>query len=152
RPLIWINRLAVEAQTNQGKRSDLRAARRSPGSSETDDAPPGQLGATSPPLSLIPGGVQPRFCRRARIVLLLRRILILEDEYFLAEDCAQEIVRRGMEVIGPFGTVEPALQALADEPPDGAIVDLKTQEGMAFEVVEALRDRGTPFVIYSGYD
>jgi ActR/RegA family two-component response regulator len=78
--------------------------------------------------------------------------LILEDEYFLAADCAQEVVRRGMTVIGPFGTVEPALQILVDVPPDGAIVDLGVREGMAFKVVEALRDRGTPFVIYSGYD
>ena len=30
-----------------------------------------------------------------------KRILIVEDEYYLAEDCAQEIVRQGMQVMGP---------------------------------------------------
>jgi ActR/RegA family two-component response regulator len=83
---------------------------------------------------------------------LPRRILILEDEYFIAADCAKEVVRRGMAVIGPLGTVEPALQILTDDTPDGAIIDLKIQEDMAFKVVKALQDRGTPFVIYTGYD
>jgi ActR/RegA family two-component response regulator len=85
-------------------------------------------------------------------VLLPRRILILEDEYFLAADCAKEVARRGMAVIGPFGAVGPAMQILANDTPDGAIVDVKVQEVMAFKVIEALRDRGTPLVIYTGYD
>jgi len=85
-------------------------------------------------------------------VLLPKRILILEDEYFIAADCAKEVVRHRMAVIGLFETVESALQTLAHDNPDGAIVDLKVQEVMAFEVIEALQDRGIPLVIYSGYD
>jgi ActR/RegA family two-component response regulator len=78
--------------------------------------------------------------------------LILEDEYFLAADCAKEVARHGMAVIGPCEAVEPALQILANDAPDGAIVDLKVQEEMAIKVIEALQDRGTPFVVYTGYD
>jgi len=80
-----------------------------------------------------------------------KRILIVEDEYYLAEDCAQEIVRHGMQVMGPIGNVERALQALAQDGLDGAIVDLNLQGELAFKVVQALRDRGVPFVVYTGY-
>jgi len=80
-----------------------------------------------------------------------KRILIVEDEYYLAEDCAQEIVRQGMQVMGPIGSVESALQAVAQDVPDGAIIDLNLQGELAFKVVQALRDRGVPFVVYTGY-
>ena len=80
-----------------------------------------------------------------------KRILIVEDEYYLAEDCAQEIVRHGMQVVGPIGKVESALQTLAQDGPDGAIIDLNLQGELAFKVVQALRDRGVPFIVYTGY-
>jgi ActR/RegA family two-component response regulator len=71
--------------------------------------------------------------------------------YYLAEDCAQEIVRHGMKAIGPIGSVESALQTLAQDGPDGAIIDLNLQGELAFKVVQAVRDRGVPFVVYTGY-
>jgi len=80
-----------------------------------------------------------------------KRILIVEDEFYLAEDCAQEIVRHGMQVIGPIGNVESALQTLAQDGPDGAIIDLNLQGELAFKVVQTVRDRGMPFVVYTGY-
>jgi ActR/RegA family two-component response regulator len=80
-----------------------------------------------------------------------KRILIVEDEYYLAEDCAQEIVRHGMQVVGPIGKVESALQTLAQDGPDCAIIDLNLQGELAFKVVQAVRDRGVPFIVYTGY-
>ena len=80
-----------------------------------------------------------------------KRILILEDEFYLAEDCAQEVVRHGMQVIGPVMNVEHALQALARDGLDGAIVDLNIKKRLAFDVVQALKDRGVPFVVFTGY-
>ena len=80
-----------------------------------------------------------------------KRILILEDEFYLAEDCAQEVVRNGMQVIGPVWKAEHALQALARDGLDGAIIDLNLHQRLAFDVVQALRDRGVPFIVYTGY-
>lgn len=81
-----------------------------------------------------------------------KRILILEDEYFIAADCAQEVIRQGMQVIGPVTTLDEALQALVDDRPNGAIIDLKVQDDdLALTVIEALREQGIPFVVYTGY-
>ena len=56
-----------------------------------------------------------------------------------------------MQVIGPARSVESALQALGQDDPDGAIIDLNLQGELAFMVVQAVRDRGVPFVVYTGY-
>jgi ActR/RegA family two-component response regulator len=80
-----------------------------------------------------------------------KRILILEDEFYLAEDCAQEVVRHGMQVIGPVYNAEHALKALARNGPDGAIIDLNLKGRLALDVVQALKVRGVPFVVFTGY-
>jgi ActR/RegA family two-component response regulator len=80
-----------------------------------------------------------------------KRILILEDEFYLADDCAQEVVRHGMQVIGPVFNAEHALQALARDGPEGAVIDLNLKERLAFDVVQALKDRAVPFVVFTGY-
>ena len=45
--------------------------------------------------------------------LAYRRVLIVEDEYFLADDLAQALRRLGAEVIGPVPTQAQALALLA---------------------------------------
>jgi two-component SAPR family response regulator len=80
-----------------------------------------------------------------------RRILILEDEYFLADDCAKAVARCGMQVIGPFADAANALQALKGNHPDGAIIDINLRGVMAYPVADVLQDRSVPFVFYTGY-
>ena len=81
-----------------------------------------------------------------------QRILILEDEYFIAADCAREVIRQGMQVIGPVPTLDEALRSLVNDRPNGAIIDLKVQDDeLALNVIEALREEGIPFVVYTGY-
>jgi DNA-binding NarL/FixJ family response regulator len=82
----------------------------------------------------------------------MKLILILEDEYFLAEDCAQEVVRAGMHVLGPFHNRESALEALSSRHPDGAIIDVNLAGQSALIVAELLQSRGVPFAFYTGYD
>jgi ActR/RegA family two-component response regulator len=56
-----------------------------------------------------------------------------------------------MQVIGPVWKAEHALQALAQDGPDGAIIDLNLHQRLPFDVVQALRDRVVPFIVYTGY-
>ncbi len=42
------------------------------------------------------------------------RILVVEDEYFLAEDPREALDRQGGEVLGPVPTVSEALELLSN--------------------------------------
>jgi CheY-like chemotaxis protein len=82
-----------------------------------------------------------------------RRILVVEDEYIVAEDLCRELVEQGAEVAGPVPTVARALALLAaDRLIDGAILDVNLRGEMVFPVADALLYRGTPFLFATGYD
>lgn len=81
------------------------------------------------------------------------RVLVVEDEYLLAEDICQELQAAGAEVLGPASTVEGALGLLAhDGGPDVAILDVNLGGERSFPVADALRLRHVPFVFSTGYD
>lgn len=80
------------------------------------------------------------------------RILVAEDEYFIAQDLYEELRGRGAEVAGPVATVSDALAAIAEGNLDGAVIDLNLGGVHAFEVVDALVARGVPAVLATGYD
>ena len=84
--------------------------------------------------------------------LAYRRVLIVEDEYFLADDIAQALNKLGAQVVGPVPSPEKALALLADEPVDAAILDINLRGRMVFPVADALREQGVPFVFATGYD
>src|SRR3712207_5670272 len=84
--------------------------------------------------------------------LAYRRVLIVEDEYFLADDMAQVLRKYGAQVVGPVPSSEKALALLAEEPVDAAILDINLKGQMVFPVADALREQGVPFVFATGYD
>jgi len=79
------------------------------------------------------------------------RVLIVEDEYFLADDLARALRAAGGEPVGPVATAEQAEDLLASEPVDAAILDLNLRGRMASEFVERLATTGLPCLIVSGY-
>ena len=82
-----------------------------------------------------------------------RRVLVVEDEYMLAEDLREELERQGAEVMGPVASVADALEILRSGPaPDMAILDINLGGEMAYPVADALRARDIPFVFATGYD
>ena len=82
-----------------------------------------------------------------------RRVLVVEDEYMLAQDLRQELEGMGAEVLGPVPSVAGALALLAGTAvPDAAILDVNLGGEMVFPVAEALRERGVPFIFTTGYD
>ena len=82
-----------------------------------------------------------------------RRVLVVEDEYLLAEDLHEELERQGAEVLGPVASVAEALELLRQGPaPHMAILDINLGGEMAYPVADALLARGIPFLFATGYD
>lgn len=82
-----------------------------------------------------------------------RRILVVEDEYLIADEIAAELGHTGAEILGPAGSVEDAI-ALIDACGhiDGAVLDMNLRGETVFPVAERLQERDVPFVFATGYD
>jgi CheY-like chemotaxis protein len=83
-----------------------------------------------------------------------RRLLVVEDDFLIADDLANSLQDLGAEVVGPAGTVEDALQLLESdgEQLDAAVLDINLREERVYPVASALAQRGIPFVFTTGYD
>lgn len=82
-----------------------------------------------------------------------RHVLIVEDEYLLADDLSDALSDVGAKVVGPAGSIEQATALiLSREPIDVAILDVNLRGEMVFPVADALRQRGIPFAFATGYD
>jgi DNA-binding NtrC family response regulator len=79
------------------------------------------------------------------------RVLILEDEFFLADDLARALAHAGAEPVGPVATVDEAERLVKDDRVDAAIVDLNLRGQMASAFVERLASSKLPCLIVSGY-
>lgn len=81
------------------------------------------------------------------------RVLIVEDEYYLADDARSALSHVGAEVLGPVATVEEARALIQADPRiDGVLLDVNLRGEMAFEVADTLTSRGIPFAFLTGYD
>ncbi|WP_378974843.1 response regulator [Methylobacterium komagatae] len=80
-------------------------------------------------------------------------MLIVEDDYFLADIMRRTFADDGAEVLGPAGQVENALALIhGAEHIDAAVLDVNLHDVMVFSVADALRERGIPFLFTTGYD
>jgi CheY-like chemotaxis protein len=82
-----------------------------------------------------------------------RRVLLVEDEFLIADDIALAFARLGVTVVGPVPTLARALSAIENsEHLDGAVLDINLRGEMAYPVADLLAQRGVPFVFATGYD
>jgi DNA-binding response OmpR family regulator len=81
-----------------------------------------------------------------------RRALVVEDEYFIAQDIAKALSAAGAEIIGPVGETNEALRSVAEEQIDFAVLDINLRGEMSFPVAAELDSRGVPFVFATGYE
>jgi CheY-like chemotaxis protein len=82
-----------------------------------------------------------------------RNILVVEDEYLIADDICDALINAGATVLGPCPTVETAAQLVAEQAViDGALLDINLAGTMVFEVADKLIERGVPFAFATGYD
>lgn len=82
-----------------------------------------------------------------------RVVLIVEDEFYLADDLASALAGVGAKVLGPFGRVEEALRLIeGGEAVDLAILDVDLVGDRVFPVADILQARNAPFLFATGYD
>jgi DNA-binding NtrC family response regulator len=85
-------------------------------------------------------------------ILAGRRILIVEDEYFLADDLRQILQEQHAETLGPASTIANALTLINDGGRiDCAVLDLNLHGQVAYPISAALHQRKIPFVFATGY-
>jgi CheY-like chemotaxis protein len=83
--------------------------------------------------------------------LLGKRILVVEDEVFLALCVGQVLEDQGCAVIGPATSVQQGLKLVEETKVNGAILDINLNGEMVYPVAKELMDRNIPFVFTTGY-
>ncbi|MBZ9661168.1 response regulator [Mesorhizobium sp. ESP-6-4] len=78
-------------------------------------------------------------------------VLIVEDEWLVAMDLADELAAAGYRVIGPALSVSQALELLEQTTVDGALLDVNLGGETSYPVAESLLAKGISFAFVSGY-
>lgn len=80
------------------------------------------------------------------------RILIVEDEYLIAQDITEALETAGFVVVGRYAKSADALDFFATpDPCDAAVLDASLRGTSSLPVCEALIARGIPFLILTGF-
>jgi DNA-binding response OmpR family regulator len=78
-------------------------------------------------------------------------VLIVEDDWFVAQVLAQELEDIGAEILGPVPSVADALRLLDEQGrPDVAVLDVELKDGLSSPVADALRAQKVPTVVATG--
>lgn len=81
----------------------------------------------------------------------VRRILVVEDEFLIAEDIASILEVLGYQVVGPAPTVPAALGLIAREKLDLALLDVNLGRTTSAPIAAELFKRHLPFIVVTGY-
>jgi len=80
------------------------------------------------------------------------RIMVVEDDYYLATDAARALRGARADVVGPCSSEEEAREELSKQRPDAVLLDINLGSGPTFKLAEHLKDNGIPFLFVTGYD
>jgi DNA-binding NtrC family response regulator len=80
------------------------------------------------------------------------RVLVVEDEYFIADDISRALTRHGAEVVGPVPTVREARALLDSQALDLAALGINLRGELVYQLVAELSRRGVPMIFATGYD
>jgi two-component system, response regulator PdtaR len=80
------------------------------------------------------------------------RVLVVEDEFLLADDLSRALAREGASVVGPVATAAGAQALVAEGGVDCAVLDINLRGELAYPLARELKERAIPFVFVTGYD
>jgi len=79
------------------------------------------------------------------------RVLVVEDEFMIGLDIAQQLASAGFEIVGPATSVAKALKLVAQPGCDIAVLDVNLGGETCEPLARKLRASGKPFVVLTGY-
>src|SRR5262249_51169600 len=81
-------------------------------------------------------------------------ILVVEDQYLLAQEIEMFLQEQGATVVGPAASLQDALSLIAREGSrlDGAVLDVNLHDDRVYPAADVLMSAGVPIVFATGYD
>jgi DNA-binding response OmpR family regulator len=83
--------------------------------------------------------------------LKAHRVLIIEDEYYLAADLELALQAEGAGIVGPICDLPDALHEITKGDFDAAVIDINLHGEFTYDLADELKRRSIPFVFATGY-
>ena len=80
------------------------------------------------------------------------RVLLLEDEVFIATAIRKFLSAAGAKDVLQVENAEDAFNVIEDSDVDAAVLDIRLKRGTSYDVAEALTRKGVAIVFHSGID
>jgi DNA-binding LytR/AlgR family response regulator len=80
------------------------------------------------------------------------RVMVIEDDFYLAADTQWTLENAGASVVGPFPDAVKGIGALDTQPLDCAVLDINLGGAPSFKAATVLKQLDIPFVFITGYD
>lgn len=82
-----------------------------------------------------------------------RKVLVVEDEYLIADDLTAMLSEAGAEVIGPAASLPHAMRLTEHQQGlDAAVLDINLRGVEVFPLATELKSAGIPIIFLTGYD
>jgi DNA-binding NtrC family response regulator len=82
-----------------------------------------------------------------------KSVVLVEDEYLIADVLRTVLELEGARVLGPYASVDLALRSADDvAQADVAVLDVNLKGGHVYPLVDHLTAQGMPVVLTTGYD
>lgn len=81
------------------------------------------------------------------------RVLVVEDDFLIADDFSRRLAAQGAEIVGPAATLEGARDLLdaAGSRVSIAVLDINLRGTLVFPLARHLEAAGIPFLFCTGY-
>lgn len=80
-----------------------------------------------------------------------RNVLIVEDEWLIAESLQETLQEAGFVICGPVGRISEAIILIESREVDVAVLDVNLRGEASLPVARALAERSIPFAFMTGY-
>lgn len=80
-----------------------------------------------------------------------RRVLVVEDDWLLAQETVRLLESAGVVVVGPAPRIPDALALVAEAGLDAALLNINLGGEMSFPIADALAARAVQFAFLTGY-
>jgi CheY-like chemotaxis protein len=87
-----------------------------------------------------------------RLSLQGRHVLIVEDQFLIADEMSRVVVALGGKVVGPAPSLDATRRLLEKQTPDLALLDINLNGEQVWPVAHELRRRGVPLIFATGYE